>query len=440
MDNRTTYESPRGILCIMGSGETSPTMVKVHRKLLAEVKTGSRHIRSVLDTPYGFQENADELSKKSLEYFQVSLNKSFEVASLRTSSSNLTKDAFLERLGRSSYVFAGPGSPTYALKIWKSLDLDSVLFHKLTQRHCVTFSSAAALTLGRFTLPVYEIYKAGEDLRWEDGLNLLERVFNQSIAVIPHYNNQEGGTHDTRYCYMGERRLEILEESLPEDAFILGIDEHTCIIFDLEKNTTDISGIGAVTLRRMGVSHQLPSGTTLELTDFLAIAAKLTRQTSSPSSVQDYKSIVEPQPISQQFAYDPLKFEIDRLGKEFDHAFAAKKFPEMSRSIVELDNLLAEWEMDSLDSDTKNLGRRTIRSMVIQLGELATKSHVDKTALVAPFVEAMIDLRNVARSNREFQKADQLRSYLKDAGVEISDTQEGTSWSYKPAIVSSTDN
>jgi len=43
------------ILAIMGSGETSPTMVKTHRQLIGRL---SQPNAVVLDTPYGFQENA----------------------------------------------------------------------------------------------------------------------------------------------------------------------------------------------------------------------------------------------------------------------------------------------------------------------------------------------------------------------------------------------
>ena len=35
--------------------------------------------------------------------------------------------------------------------------------------------------------------------------------------LIPHYNNAEGGTHDTRYCYMDERRLSTLEAQLADN-------------------------------------------------------------------------------------------------------------------------------------------------------------------------------------------------------------------------------
>jgi hypothetical protein len=47
---------------------------------------------------------------------------------------------------------------------------------------------------------------------WLDGLDLL-RQLGLKVAVIPHYDNTEGGTHDTRFCYLGERRLRLMEGS-----------------------------------------------------------------------------------------------------------------------------------------------------------------------------------------------------------------------------------
>src|SRR5207302_1863321 len=82
---------------------------------------------------------------------------------------------------------------------------------------CVTFSSAAACALGRYALPVYEVYKVGFAPQWLEGLDILGEV-GVDGAVIPHFNNAEGGTHDTRFCYMGERRLRLLESMLDEGA------------------------------------------------------------------------------------------------------------------------------------------------------------------------------------------------------------------------------
>ena len=93
------------------------------------------------------------------------------------------------------------------------------------------------------TVPVYEIYTAGEPPRWEDGLDLL-RTTGLSAAVIPHFDNAEGGTHDTRFCYLGERRLTSLERRLAADTCVLGVDEHTACVFDLDRGTADVRGRG----------------------------------------------------------------------------------------------------------------------------------------------------------------------------------------------------
>ncbi|MES4792849.1 MAG: hypothetical protein C4321_07520, partial [Chloroflexota bacterium] len=212
------------IVAVMGSGETSPTMVKLHRELMDRVGPPA----VVLDTPFGFQENVEELTAKAVTYFRESVGRPIGVASWRAAAtaSTLETETMLARLREANYVFAGPGSPSYALRNWRAAPVREVLAEKLSRHGAVVFASAAALTLGRFTIPVYEIYKVGEDPHWLEGLDLLGLV-GLVVAVVPHFDNAEGGTHDTRYCYMGERRLRMLEAQLPREAFVLGSDEHT---------------------------------------------------------------------------------------------------------------------------------------------------------------------------------------------------------------------
>ena len=111
-------------------------------------------------------------------------------------------------------MFSGPGSPTYALRQWAGTLVPGLLAEKLALGGAVTFACAAALTLGALTVPVYEVYKVGEDPHWVAGLDLLAAL-GLPVAVIPHYDNAEGGTHDTRFCYLGEERLALLETSSP---------------------------------------------------------------------------------------------------------------------------------------------------------------------------------------------------------------------------------
>ena len=124
------------------------------------------------------------------------------------------------------------------------------------------FASAAALTLGVATVPVYEIYKCGEDPIWLEGLNVVSAA-GITAAIIPHYDNNEGGTHDTRFCYLGERRLSLMERQYADGAFVLGVDEHTACIFDLDAGTASVEGRGVVTVRAAGRSTTFPSGETV---------------------------------------------------------------------------------------------------------------------------------------------------------------------------------
>lgn len=170
----------------------------------------------------------------------------------------------LRRLADADYIFAGPGSPTYALRQWSGTTVATLLADKLRTGGIVVFASAAALTLGKATVPVYEIYKVGEDVRRLDGLDLLS-VIGINAAVIPHYDNAEGANHDTRFCYLGEARLVMFESMLDDDTFVLGVDEHTGLVIDLDAQIATVVGNGTVTVRLRGQSHVFETGATLSL-------------------------------------------------------------------------------------------------------------------------------------------------------------------------------
>ena len=108
------------MIILMGSGETSPTMVELHKDVVRATRAVGPVV--VLDTPFGFQENADELTEKIVEYFASSVGAPAEVASLRSSDLPLTQRAAAQALlDRAGYVFAGPGSPSYAAPHWAAL-------------------------------------------------------------------------------------------------------------------------------------------------------------------------------------------------------------------------------------------------------------------------------------------------------------------------------
>ena len=116
------------------------------------------------------------------------------------------------------------------------------------------------------------MYKAGTDPHWLPGLDVLAAL-DLDVAVIPHFDNAEGGTHDTRYCFIGERRLLALERELPAGTAILGIDEHTALAIDAVADRASVLGRGSVTLRRHGATTVFESGRVFELAELRVTGA-----------------------------------------------------------------------------------------------------------------------------------------------------------------------
>jgi cyanophycinase-like exopeptidase len=404
------------VLTIMGSGETAPTMVKVHRMLLERV--GAPAV--LLDTPYGFQENADDISARAQQYFAQSVGHPIAVASFPTADVDaVTHDRAMARVAAAAYVFAGPGSPTYALRQWVGTPLPGLLATKLREAGGVTFASAAALTLGIATVPVYEIYKAGETPNWRVGLNLLEAATGLRAAVIPHYDNAEGGHHDTRYCYLGERRLAALEPDLPPGTFVLGVDEHTGLVLDLDARRASVVGNGVVTVRVGGHSTTFASG---EIVGFDALETVARGEPRGP------KPRAPESARAAHTARSPLLDDAARLEEEFTGALERRDVTGAVNAVLELDRVIVEWSADTLQSDEPDQARATLRSMIVRLGELAELGARDPRALLAPFVDALLDLRERARAGKDFALSDAVRERLDAAGIEVRDTAQGVTW------------
>jgi len=388
-------------MAIFGSGEISPTMTSVHKQLVA--RAGHPRLNAIfLDTPFGFQPNADELVARTVTYFRQHVGCEISAASFRhrEHATPLETERFLARLREANYVFAGPGSPTYALRHWRNTGVLDRLAEKVDHGGCVAFASAAAIGLGAYALPVYEIYKVGDDPSWTAGLDLLGQI-GVRCAVIPHYNNHEGGTHDTRFCYMGEERLRRLEAMLPDDVLILGIDEYTACIIDVEAQTVSVRGRGGVTVRRHG-SERVWTGTTFPL-------AELHHPSSAPSATTSSRS--GPAAAAPD---DFDRFNVDGL----------------VAAILEMESVLQERIADVGGTAERDRVRAEMRRLVVRLGDLARDGGREEAReYVAPLVAVLLSMRGEARREQRFREADRLRAILADCGVEVQDTPAGTEWS-----------
>lgn len=432
------------ILAIMGSGETAPTMAKVHRALFARLGAASAGATepipaAVIDTPYGFQENADELSARTVEFFATSVGRPVAVASFRSrDADSLAVATALARVREAHYVMAGPGSPSYALRQWAGSPIPGALADKLARSGAggiLTMASAAALTVGIVTIPVYEVYKVGEEPRWLEGLDLLAPATGLRAAVVPHYDNAEGGTHDTRFCYMGERRLRILEASLPAGAFVLGVDSHTALVFDLEAGVAEVTGLGGVTVRVSGRSAVFAAGSEVAIEAF----GEAARELAAGLDVDVDREFVRPAHAGRGAVTDragstdravraPLRDAMADLEGTFIEALGRDDMPTAVGALLDLDSAISARIRHGEDSPDLDNASATFRALIARLGEKAQAAAHDPREAVAPFVEALLEVRARARAARDWATADLARDRLAAAGVEVRDGAEGSTW------------
>jgi hypothetical protein len=348
-------------------------MTRVHREILARVES----LNAVnIDTAYGFQLNVPQMSEKLEDYFATSLLIALKTLHFSSyeKASELERTLFKQQVREANYVFAGPGSPTYALSQWAPLHFGDDLRSVLDADGTLCFASAAALTLGAFTAPIYEIYKVGiESPHWREGLNVIAAL-GLNCVIIPHYDNNEGGNYDTRFCYLGEKRLLELESQLPDGVATLGVDEHTALILDLADDTITVKGRSNGYWRLNGDVTVLANGTTTSLDALRSFVPSSAR----PAAVE-----------SSDDASGP----------------------------VALGNIAA---------DGGEAGLAALAQLV-QLATTGGEGFIDPT----PLVEGILSARVSARANAQYDLADELRDALINAGIDVQDGPNGTVWSLK---------
>jgi cyanophycinase-like exopeptidase len=253
MSESKKTQEPGLHLAIFGSGESATTGRKVHEELI-------RHLSppvsiSLLETPAGYEDNPDHWYQKLKEKLIVGLANYHPeitlVQALRSDGPKSTNDAKMSSLLSSTdYIHLGAGSPTYAIKHLKDSLTLAVIKNHIKRGKPFSVASAASVAFGEYALPVYEIYFAGHDPHWETGLNVFAE-FGFPITVVPHWNNKEGGSDiDTRFAYMGEKRFALLKKRLPKSAILVGIDEHTALLFHIRRRKCMVYGKGSVTILR----------------------------------------------------------------------------------------------------------------------------------------------------------------------------------------------
>ncbi|MGE0686847.1 MAG: hypothetical protein AB7P33_08900 [Dehalococcoidia bacterium] len=370
-----------GRIILVGAGEMLAAMSGQHRQALARLQGPPRPV--FLDTTAGYETNVDSISAKAVEYYQHHLQTKLEVAHFRHSERESPSEvaASIEKIRRANLIFAGPGSPTFAIKHWRGSPIWEAVCAQFEAGADLFFASAASITMGRYALPVYEIYKAGEDPHWKDGLDMLGR-FGVNVAVVPHYNDNSGGdNYDTRFCYMGASRFDRLQALLPADTAILGLDAYTALCFDPATGLATVSGQGGITLIGDGAQRRFESGDALPFDAFHSTSRAVVQTYSPETAISGYEG--------------------------GDNEESAADFVEGLSSISREDKI-------------ELLGR---------IKRLADMKSDDDGADAGPIVDLVLELREALRQAKRYDLADKARNVLSEQGYEIADSPQGSTWS-----------
>lgn len=374
-----------GSVVLFGSGETSPSGRKIFDQVLRTLPPTPR--LALLETPAGFELNSAQVIGRVGEFLEQRLQNyhpHVTIVPARKRGTEFSPDDpnLAAALLEADLIFMGPGSPTYAIRQLK----DSLAWHYVLARHqlgaTLTFASAAVVAISAYALPVYEIYKVGEDPYWNKGLDFFGS-YGLPLVFIPHWNNHDGGTElDTSRCFMGKTRFAELVRMLPPDLTVIGIDEKTALFIDLEAAECKVIGLGAITILHTGHDHQDPgpdlSGTGL---------SELIGQRMGHVHIYHAGEIF---PLS---VCCPLEF----------------------RSAVE-GLPVATWKK-ALQVQTRLIAER----------EASSQEEPKWTeAEAAPeYVQNLLSQRQTARQRKDWSKADDLRRQISEKGWNVVDTPEG---------------
>jgi len=267
---REEARAQAGQIVLFGSGETSASGRKVCDWLLQ--RTDPTPQVAVLETPAGFEPNSAQVAGKVARFFEERLQNhhpQVTVVPARKRDTPFSPDDpdIISPLLQADVIFLGPGSPTYAVRQLR----DTLAWHTLVARHrlgaTVILASAATVATGVYALPVYEIYKVGEDLHWHDGLDLLGH-YGLPLVFIPHWDNHEGGLElDTSRCFMGQERFALLLSLLPAGSTVVGLGEHTALVIDLARGSCQVMGRGDVAVLRDNEEKLFRSGQNFALAE-----------------------------------------------------------------------------------------------------------------------------------------------------------------------------
>jgi len=403
---------PQGKLVLIGSGELSDSMAEVHRTLMAQLGEPPRPV--FVDTLAGFELNIDSIDHKAVSYFRRNFGLELALARYRTLNDSAERiSQSVSAVQKANYIFAGPGSPSYGIRTWRDSRVWEAILERWRAGAMLVFASAAAITSGAYAIPVYEIYKVGESPSWIPGLNLMSAI-SINAAVVPHWNNNSGDQHDTRFCFMGAPRLALLEEQLPAEARMIGVDEYTALLIDGQAHRADVYGNGAVTIRSKGYQTVFTKGQSIDF-DHLTMSTQTSLELDNQS------------PEASEDEDDPIDLEVERAREAAAQALTAGDIHTAAENLYTL-GLIAGTGLEQGLLVRTEAAVRALQTTLPLLRSIQPNGEASFDTERAALLEMLISARAELRKAKQWAAADDLRNRLTALQYVLSDTPQGTTW------------
>jgi hypothetical protein len=187
---------------------------------------------------------------------------------------------------------------------------------------------------------------------------------------------------------MGALRFDDLQEKLPPEVTILGIDAYTCVCFDPNTRTASVAGQGGVTLIGEAGVQRHEAGSELPFEAFRSGAREVVPTFDAGNVVSGYEHT--------------------------DETSGGDTLSELTRYIDGLDALTGNQKVDLV---------ARLKVLLDQPGAGAseeTENHL---------LDLVIELREALRSAKRYDMADKARDLLDELGFEVGDTPQGARWS-----------
>jgi hypothetical protein len=225
---------------------------------------------------------------------------------------------------------------------------------------------------------------------------------------------------------MGETKLLELEAMLTDDIGVLGVDEHTAVIIDIESGVAEVRGNGTLTLRHRETERVVPSGERVSLDEMRAAllgdaSAPGRSPAAGPARVLDDEADPSEAPVG-------LRQSATQRRRAFDEALASGDGEGALEQALGLEQDIHDWSRDTLQSDDIDVARATLRAMLVDLATAAQSGLRDERDVIGPFVDIALDARQRARAAKDFAASDAVRDGLIALGIEVRDTPDGATW------------